>query len=77
MLARNKLSPWIIQPDGDPSWNKEDWARAKTLEARWIHRGLCEQERILLIPCAVWKKKFPGMHFRKDIMDRLCSLENF
>lgn len=74
-MIRNKILPWIVKPDADPSWNKEDWSRANTLEAKWIHRGLSEKERILFIPCAVWKKKFPGMQFRKDIMERLQSLE--
>ena len=64
-----------MKPDNDPSWNKEDWARANTLEAKWNHRGLSEKERATLIPCAVWKKKFPGMQFRKEIMERLDVLE--
>ena len=75
MLVRGKITNWFIQPDHDDTWNDEDWSRARTLEARWIAKGLTEEERRRLLPCAVWRKKFPGILFHEDIMKRLRSVE--
>lgn len=75
MLIRGKITNWFIRPDPDDTWNDEDWSRANALEARWLAKGLTEEERRLLLPCAVWSKKFPGIMFQDYIMERLRFLE--
>jgi hypothetical protein len=62
---------WVMKPDGDPTWSDIDWARAATLEARWKMAKVSEDERRILIPCAVWISKFPGMRLSSEIMERL------
>jgi len=74
MLVRGTLRPWFIQPDGDATWTEIDWARAATLEARWVALGVAEEERRKLLPCAIWLKKFPGLRFEDPIMTRIDAL---
>ena len=66
---------WLIKPDNEDLWNDEDWGRAKTYEARLLSQGINESERSKLIPCIVWMKKFPGIQFRSDIMEKLSEIE--
>ena len=74
MLVRaGKLIPWVVKPDGDATWTAEDWARAGTLEARFTQLGLCEEERRQLIPCAVWKAKFPGLAYSPLVEHKLSK----
>jgi len=73
-LRGGELRRWIVRPEGDPTWNADDWARAATLEARWISRGVCEEERRLLLPCAVMKAKWAGTTYGAEIEARLLSL---
>lgn len=75
MLVRGKMSFWLVKPEAEDIWNDIDWARARTLEARWLSKGVLEEERRTLLPCAIWLKKFPGTGFRQDILERLRSLE--
>lgn len=75
MLCRGgKLMHWILRPQGDKSWSADDYARAATLEARWIASGVSEDERRRLIPCAVWYRKFPGTMYDDATMKRLEEL---
>ena len=71
-----RLYPWILKPDGDSTWVVEDWERARALEARLCHMGVAEEERARLIPCAVWKTKFPGLTYTSDVEARLGTLLN-
>ena len=71
-----RLYPWILKPDGDATWTGEDWERARCLEARLCHAGVSEEERSRLIPCAVWKSKFPGLTYTDAVEVRLGSLLN-
>ena len=68
------LGRWIVRPEGDATWNADDWARAATLEARWKARGVCEEERKRLVPCAVLKRKWAGTVFEASIESRLHEL---
>ena len=75
MLVRGgKLMHWVLKPEGDPIWSKDDWGRAATLEARWLARGICETDRSRLLPCAVWRAKFPGTTYDTETMRRLEEL---
>lgn len=75
MLVRGgQLSRWIMKPDGDLTWSEMDWGRAATLEAKWRMAGVSEEERRMLIPCAVWLAKFPGLRLQDTVMDRLRAL---
>ena len=77
MLVRaGKMFPLTVRPDGDPTWTRDDWERAATLEARFTHLGLCEEERKQLIPCAVWKAKFPGLVYNAHTEHRLSKVVN-
>jgi hypothetical protein len=67
LLRGGKLRNWSIKPEGDPTWTHEDWCRARTLEARWADKGVSEADRRTLIPCAVWKAKFPGLQYPDHI----------
>ncbi len=69
-----KLIPWIVQPDGDPTWSAADWGRAATLEARFARMGVSEMERRRLVPCAVWKAKWPETTFCATTERRLAPL---
>jgi hypothetical protein len=74
MLVRaGKFVPWVVKPEGDTVWTTDDWARAATLEARFIQLGLCEEERRQLIPCAVWKAKFPGLTYTPVVEHKLSK----
>ncbi len=68
------MEPWILKPEGDPVWNEDDWARAATLEIRWISLGVSEKERRDLLPCAIWKSKFPGLQYGSLIESKLRTL---
>lgn len=75
MLQRGgSLVPWIVRPDEDPLWSPADWGTAQTLEAKWIARGVSEDERRRLIPCAVWLSKHPGLLYSESVMKRLQEL---
>lgn len=74
LLRGGRVYEWIQVPEGDPTWNAEDWGRAKTLEARWIALGISEQDRRQLLPCAVWKAKFPGLQYNPLIESKLRAL---
>jgi hypothetical protein len=75
MLTRaGKRMHWIVKPEGDATWNQMDWGTAATLEARWAQMGICEEERRQLIPCAVWKAKFPGLTYTPAIESKLQAL---
>ena len=75
MLCRGgTLHPWIVRPDGAPTWTREDWARAATLEARFAARGACEAERRRLVECAVWRAKFPGLRYDSAVEARIKEL---
>jgi hypothetical protein len=75
MLVRgNTFTPWLVKPDGDPTWSAADWGRAATLEARWKMMGVREDERRRLLPAAIWRAKFPGMIYSADVMCRLDEL---
>ena len=75
MLVRGTMKQWIVKPDGDQTWSESDWATANTLEARWNHMGVSEEERLRLLPCAILQKKFPGIVFAQDIEARLNTLK--
>lgn len=66
----------IVTLENDPIWNLQDIERANTLEARWIAKGVCEEERRQLLPCAVWKAKFPGIIYNDAIESRLIMLQS-
>lgn len=75
MLVRaGKMMPWVVRPEGDATWTETDWGRAATLEARLSSLGLCEEERKQLIPCAVWKAKFPGLTYSPQIEYKLSQV---
>lgn len=75
MLVReNQISPWILKPERDPCWNADDWARAATFEMRWMGLGVSEKDRRELLPCAIWKAKFPGLHYNPFIESKLRTL---
>lgn len=75
MLVRGKYCmPWILKPEGDPCWNADDWARASTLEIRWMMLGVTEKDRLELLPCAIWKAKFPGLTYSPLTESKLRSL---
>ncbi len=65
----------IVKLDLDPIWNSQDIERANILEARWISKGVCEEERRQLLPCAIWKAKFPGIIYTDAIESRLVVLQ--
>ena len=70
----NKLISHVLKEEGDRVWNVDDWERYATLDARWTSVGVSEYERAQLLPCAVWKSKFPGMIYNPTIESRLRSL---
>ena len=74
LICGNSISPWCVRPDGDMTWNREDWGRAQTLEVRFHRLGVKEDERRALVSAAVWRAKYPGMRFNDDIMKRLDEL---
>lgn len=75
MLVRgHQMRPWILKPDQDPCWNTEDWGRAATLEMRWTALGVSEKDRRELLPCAIWKAKFPGLTYNPIVESKLRSL---
>ena len=75
MLVRGKrIEHWIMKPEGDPVWNEDDWARAATLEIRWMSLCVSEKERRELLPCAIWKSKFPGLLYSPLIESKLRTL---
>ncbi len=74
LVCGNSISPWCVKPDGDMTWNCEDWGRAQTLEIRFHRLGVKEHERRILVSAAVWRAKYPGMRFNNDIMKRLDEL---
>ena len=75
MLSRGgSLTQYIVKPDGDPTWSPTDWARAATLEARWLSMGVAEDERRRYIPCAVLVAKFPGsLIFPDAVMKKISN----
>ncbi len=75
MLCRGgKLTRYIVKPPADPTWSAEEYGRAATLEARWKSLGVCEEERKRLIPCAVWRAKYPATQYPPAVMSRLAEL---
>jgi hypothetical protein len=74
MIRGGRIFPWIVKPEGDASWSRTDWSRARTLEARLNSMGISEEERRSLIPCAVWKAKFPGLTYTDSIETRLAQV---
>ena len=75
MLSRGGvLTRHLLKPDGDLTWSVDDWATAKTLEARWRVLGVSEDERQRYIPCAVLVRKFPGIVYPEAVMKRLGEL---
>ena len=70
----NQLVSHVLKEEGDPVWNSEDWGRYATFDARWASLGVSEYERTQLLPCAVWKSKFPGMVYNPTIESRLRTL---
>ena len=74
LVCGNSISPWCVKPDGDMTWNAEDWGRAQSLEIRFHRLGVSENERRMLIPAAVWRVKYRGLQFQDDIMRRLDEL---
>jgi hypothetical protein len=75
MLQRGtNFIEWTAKPDGDKTWNNDDYARAATYEMRWRALGVCEPERLRLIPCAVQIAKHPGTVYNEEIMNRLATL---
>jgi hypothetical protein len=74
LVRKGSFVPWIVKPEGDAIWNRMDWGRAATLEARWSTMGVSEEERRQLIPCAVWKAKFPGLTYTPAVESRLQAL---
>jgi hypothetical protein len=74
LVCGNSISPWCVKPDGDMTWNAEDWGRAQSLEIRFHRLGISEHERRGLIPAAVLRMKYPGIRFHDDIMKRLDEL---
>lgn len=74
LLRGNVAMPWILKPDRDPCWNAEDWGRAATLEIRWKTMGVSEKDRRELLPCAIWKSKFPGLQYNPLIETKLRTL---
>ncbi len=75
-MRAGRMMPWVVRPEGDATWTEMDWARAATLEARFTIIGLCEEERKQLIPCAVWKAKFPGLSYSPQIEYKLGQVLN-
>lgn len=75
MLQRgNILLTWDVVPEHDGTWNKDDWARASAYEIRWRALGVCEPERLRLLPCAIQMAKHPGTKYDDNIMKRLSEL---
>ena len=75
MLSRGgKLMRWLVKAEGDITWTETDMARAGTLEARWKMRGVSEEERRRLIPCAIWISRFPGLVYPEDVTKRLKEM---
>lgn len=75
MLVRGgKLTRWIVRPETDPLWSMADWGRAAALEARWAAHGVSEDERRKLLPCAIWRAKWPETRFSVGIEARLEEL---
>jgi len=75
MLQRGtNLIAWIAKPDGDKTWNNDDYARAATYEMRWRALGVSEPERLRLISCAVQIAKYPGTVYNEQTMKRLNEL---
>lgn len=75
-IRGNTVNAWILRPDGDATWTADDWERARTLEARFIHLGLTEAERAKFIPCAVWKAKLPGLQYSDVVEVKLRAILN-
>jgi hypothetical protein len=74
LVCGNSISPWFVKPDGDMTWNAEDWGRAQSLEIRFHRLGVNESERRALIPAAVLRAKYPGIRFHDELMKRLDEL---
>jgi hypothetical protein len=58
----------------DPVWNTDDKERARTLDARLAHLRVPDDKRAALIPCMVWKAKFPGLRYSADIEQSIAGL---
>lgn len=74
LTCGNSISPWCVKPDGDMTWNAEDWGRAQSLEIRFHRLGVSESDRRILVPAAIWRIKYPGLRFHDDITKRLDEL---
>ena len=58
----------------DPTWTVVDKSRAQTIEARLTSKGVTTQECETLVPCIVWKSKFPGLMYDDAIEARIRTL---
>jgi len=60
----------------DPNYTLADKERANTYDVRFHSLGVKEAERLLLVECAVWLEKAPGLLYGDEIMKRLESLRS-
>jgi hypothetical protein len=74
-IVRGNQMIHTCPPVGDRTWTLEDKETAKTLEARWIAKGVSSFEREQLLACAIWKRKLPGLMYTDMIEKRIQELQ--
>ena len=74
LFENGKKISWINKPEIDYTWNSIDISRAKTFELRLIRLGMNEEERKMIIPMIVMKKKHSGLVYSEEIEEKIKSV---
>lgn len=74
LFENGKKYVWINKPEIDYTWNNVDICRAKTYELRLIRLGINEEERKMIIPMIVMKKKHSGLVYSDEIEEKIKSV---
>ncbi len=74
LFENGKKYSYINKPDIDFTWNSIDITRAKTFELRLIRLGMNEEERKMIIPMIVMKKKHSGLVYSEEIEEKIKSV---
>ena len=74
LFENGKKFGWINKPEIDYTWNKLDITRARTFELRLIRLGMNEEERKMIIPMIVMKKKHSGLVYSDEMEEKIKSI---
>jgi hypothetical protein len=69
--SRIQITPMV---DSDPTWTTTDRARAHTVSARLLAKGVGVNEIDSLVRCIIWKQKLPGLIYDTQTEERVASL---